>query len=244
MFIKFKKICILRFRLLNGHSASGAIDSLHSHHAAVFLEGSGGGSTIQTRAEGYSGFEDNLRLSESSRMTRGSGEFEATARLQKSVTKHDDSSQTEDGEFSAHGGGILDPDQIIRGGWSGSPRGRSTSTGDEVDSIVTAQGYQGWRQLTDSGHTHGGGAVWRAGPRNQGRSREWVEEQPRGVEDVGLRSHCHHASDPATSAKTLCTDVRQTQLSAFTHVMDASASGSKSFTQVRKTLGDFIRRSC
>lgn len=238
-------IYILLCRLLNGHSASGESDSsLHSHNAAVFLEVSGG-STIGIGAEGHSGSEDHLHLSDGSRMTRGSG-FEAIAKHRKSVTKHDDSSQTEDGEFSPRGGGILNPDQTprsenVQGVWSGSPRDRSTSIGDEVDSIVTARGCQGRREQRDGGLTHGAGAVWRVGPGTRGRSRECVEEYPHGVEDVGLLNQGHHASDPTASANPSRTDVRPKQLSAFTHVMDASAAGSKDATQVRKSVRNFIR---
>lgn len=220
-------ICaVLSFSLLNG---SGEIDSsLHSHHAADFLEGSAG-STIRVTADGHSGFEDDLRLSESSRMAKGSGGLETFAKHGKSVTKHDDACQTEDGEFSPRRG-ILYPDQMpsenIQGVWRGEPRGHSASAADEVDSVATGRGYRGIREQKS-------GAVRRSGSGNRGRTREWVEEHLSGVEDVEVLSEGHYASDTAKASNT---DVRPKQPSAFTHIADTSAHGSTDITQVRNSL--------
>ncbi|XP_034164256.2 nesprin-3 isoform X1 [Pangasianodon hypophthalmus] len=228
------------YRLLNGHGASGEIDSsLHSHHAADFLEGSGG-SSIRVRADGQSGFEDDLQLPEGSRMARGSGGFEAFAKHGKFVTKHDDASQTEDGEFSPRGG-ILYPDENVQGVWRGEPRGHSTST-DEVDSTAIGRGYQGIGEQKDGGHTHGAGAIRKIGSGNRGRTREWVEEHLSRVEDVGIISEGHYARDSADTAKPSNTDVRPKQLSAFTHVTDASGHGSTDITQVRQRRSDWKSR--
>ncbi|MCJ8737179.1 hypothetical protein PDJAM_G00021200 [Pangasius djambal] len=232
------------YRLLNGHGASGEIDSsLRSHHAADFLEGSGG-STIRVRAGGQSGFEDDLGLSEGSRTARGSGGFESFAKHGKS--KHDDASQTEDREFSPRGG-ILYPDPMpsenIQGVWRGEPRGRSTSTADEVDSIAIGRGYQAIGEQKDGGHAHGAGAVRRSGIGNRGRTREWVEEHSSGIEDVGVLSEGRYASDSADATKPLNTDVSQTkQLSAFIHIADTSAHGSTDITQVRESRPDWKSR--
>lgn len=172
-------------------------------------------------------------------MARGPGGFEAFGKRGKSVNKHDDSSQTEDGEFSPRGG-IQDPDQMpsenFQAVWRGDPRGYSASAGDEVDSVAKGRGYQGGREQKDGGHVHGAGAVWRSGPGNRGRTREWVEEHSSGVEDVGMLSQGHKASDPAGKAKPSRTDVKPKQLSAFTHVADASAHGSADITQVRNSI--------
>ncbi|XP_060789678.1 nesprin-3 isoform X2 [Neoarius graeffei] len=217
------------YRLLN---ASGEIDSsLHSHHAADFLDGSVG-STIRVRADGHSGFEDDLRLSESSGMAKSSEGFKTVAKHGKSISKHDDASQTEDGEFSPRRG-IQYPDQVlsenIQGVWRGEPRGHSASVADEV---ATGRGYQGTGEQK-------AGAVRRSGSGNRGRTREWVEEHSSGIEDVGVLNEGHYTSD---TAKPSNTDVQPKQQSAFTHIVDASAHGSTDITQVRERRPDWKSR--
>lgn len=146
-------------RLLNGHGASGEIDtSLHSHHAAEFLEGSAGSST-----QG-SGLEDDRQLSKVSPMARGSGGFKDYAKHGKCMTKHDDASQTDDAEF----GPSQIPSENVRGVWRGEARGQFT----EVDSAAIGRG--------EGGHARGAGAERRSG--NRGRTREWFKGH--GVEDV------------------------------------------------------------
>lgn len=206
----------LFFRLLNGHSTSGEVESSpHSHHADDFLEG----STVGIRAESRSGLEDDPQLSEASAMTRGSGGFEAFAKHRNSVSKHDDASQTDDGEFGPRG-----PDQTpsvnIRGVWRGEARGQDT----ETDSIAAGRGYQ----QKDEGHARGAGAERRSG--NRGRTKEWVTEHVAPLIEV------HYASDSPDATKPSNTDVRPKHLPAFTHVVDPPAHGSTDVTQVRNSL--------
>lgn len=226
------------YRLVSGRvselGASGELDSsVHPHRADDFLEGSGG-STIRVGADGRSGFEDDLRISPGSRSARGPGGFGAFAKHGRSVTKHDDASQTEDGEFSPPDG-ILSPDptpsENVHAVWRDETRGRSAA--DEADSIAIARGFP-----RDGGHAHGAGAVGRSGSGNRGRTREWVEDHSSGVEDVAVPSESRSASDPKPSH----TDVRPKQLSVFTHVADASAHGSGDVTQVRERRPDWKSR--
>lgn len=228
---------VFSFRLLGGHDASGETDSsLHSHHEADFLEESGG-STIQFGAEGHLGFQDDLELSEDPRISRGSGGFGAFAKHGKSVTTHDDASQTEDGEFRPRGGILFpDPGRSPFGVWRREQGGHSTSAADEVDAIAIRRGHQGISEQKDGGHGQGAGAVRRSGSGIRGRTREWVEEQSSGVEDVGEMSAGHHATDSDDTTKPSHTDVRPKQLSAFTHIGDASAHGATHATQVRDSL--------
>lgn len=228
--------CITRlythsFRLLNGYGASGEIDSsIHSRRAADFLEGSGG-SAARMGADGNSGFEDDLELSEGSWVDRGSGSL---ARHGNAVTKHDDASQTEDREFSPRG--RMQYSDTSTGVWRRDPRGHSASAADEVDSSAIGQGCQGNREQKDRGHARGAGAVGRFGPGNRGRTREWIEENPPMVEDFGVPSEGRHASDSPHAAKPPHTNVRWKPASAFTHVADTSAHGSTDITQVRNSL--------
>lgn len=179
-------------RLLNGHGASGEIDtSLHLHHAAEFLEGSAG-SSIQG-----SGLEDDRQLSKVSPMAGGSGGFKDYAKRGKSVTKHDDASQTDDTEF----GPSQIPPENVRGVWRGEVRGQFT----EVDSTAVGRG--------EGGHARGAGAERRSG--NRGRTRGGSREnRGHGVEDVG-----YEFPDPAKPSNT---DVRPKQPSAFKHVTDVT----------------------
>ncbi|XP_060736451.1 nesprin-3 [Tachysurus vachellii] len=213
------------YRLLNGHSTSGEVESSPlSHHAGDFLEG----SAVRIRAESRSGLEDVPQLSEASPMARGSGGFKAFAKHRDSVSKHDDASQTDDGEFGPRG-----PDQTpsvnIRGVWRGESRGQDT----EVDSIAAGRGYQ----QDDERHAHGAGALRRSG--NRGRTKEWVKEHSTGVEDVAPPIEVHYASDSPDAAKPSNTDVRSEDLSAFTHAVDPPAHGSTDVTQVRENRPDW-----
>ncbi|KAK3563510.1 hypothetical protein QTP86_030372 [Hemibagrus guttatus] len=206
------------YRLLNGHGASGETDSsLHSHHAADFLEGSAG-STIRVRP----GLGDDLQLFKASAMARGSGGFKDYAKHGKSVTKHDDASQTDDGEFRPS----RMPSENVQGVWRGEARGQPI----EVDSTAVGRG--------DGGHARGAGAERRSG--NRGRTRVWVEEH--GVEDVALLTEGYYASDFPDTAKPSNTDVRPKQMSAFRHVADTSAHGSTDVTQGRERRPDWKSR--
>ncbi|XP_058254944.1 nesprin-3 isoform X2 [Hemibagrus wyckioides] len=197
------------FRLLNGHGASGEIDSsLHSHHAADFLEGSAG-SSIRG-----SGLEDDRQLSKVSPMARSSGGFKDYAKHGKSATKHDDASQTDNAEF----GPSQIPSENVRGVWRGEARGQFT----EVDSPAVGRG--------EGGHARGAGAERRSG--NRGRTRDWVEHHE--LEHVG-----YYASDFLDTAKPSNTDVRLKQLSAFKDVTDASAHGPTDVTQGRERRPDW-----
>ncbi|TSV68152.1 Nesprin-3 [Bagarius yarrelli] len=195
------------YRLLNSHVSPREIDfSLHSHHPADFQDGrTGTGPSVRVRT-------DDLQLSGGSQTPGGSGGFEAFTKQVKSVTKHDDASQTDEGELGLQGG-IFYPDGMppenIRGIRKRGARGHPT----ETESIAIGGGYE---QKDGGRGAHGTGAETRS--ENRGRTREWVEE---------------HAGDFPDTAKPSNTDVRPKQLSAFTHVRDASAQG---FTDVSQQL--------
>ncbi|XP_053365762.1 nesprin-3 isoform X1 [Clarias gariepinus] len=215
-------------RLLNGEIDS-SVDS-QTIHSPDFLEESDG-STVWIRPDSQSGFQDDLsHLSE----LRGSGGFEAFPRHGKSVTKHDDASQTGDMEFSP-GGGILYPEGV-RGVWRGDARGRSISASrtDEVDSVGASAGrrYQGVAEQKDGGRCrgYGAGAVRRGESGNGGRTRVWVEGQTSGLED-GLQREGHYAIGAS--------GIGPKQPSAFKLPVDTGARGS---TDVMLVRGDWKSR--
>ncbi|XP_062863502.1 nesprin-3 isoform X2 [Trichomycterus rosablanca] len=179
------------YRLLNGHAASGETDSsfisqrglddlsLDQPEGVGFIAGSG--SKIKIRPDYDLGLAEGSGIQLVEGPGRGSG-FKVVGR---SVTKHDDSSQTEDADFnfSVGGGAGLRLDrtpskniQTIKGG----------STADDVDSAGEGRGIQYYREGKGGGDVYGVGMDIRSGFGSRSRTTEWIEYRSSGVEDLDL----------------------------------------------------------